>query len=148
MAGTQNALCVGEGLRDPEDDSHPPGVALAHRLVDELRTAGFAFSPPDNWRDVGWSSFLETEHVRIELALSAADHSSWFLQLVPMPAEIRPTMVKRETIARGKHLCYAVAQATHASLEDIFPSIRWALDADPSTSSTSLPIPPADLPRT
>jgi hypothetical protein len=142
MAGSQNAFCVGEGLPDPEVDSHPPGVAVAQRLVDDLRAAGFAFSPPDNWRDVGWFSFLKTEHVSLELALSTADHSNWLLQLVPMSPEIRPTIVKRATIARGRHLCYSVAQVAHTSLEAVFPSIRWAVDADPSTSATDRPIPP------
>jgi hypothetical protein len=142
MAGSQNALCVGEGLPDPETEAHPTGVAVAQRLVDDLRAAGFAFSPPDNWRDVGWFSFLKTEELSLELALSTPDQLNWFLRLVPMPPEIRPTVVKRETIARGRQVCYAVAQVAHTSLAAIFRSIRWALDADPSTSATAQPIPP------
>lgn len=142
MAGSQNAMCIGAGLPDPEENSQPPGLALAARLVGDLRPAGLVFSSPENWRDVGWSSFCRTHDAWLELSLSAATPMQWFLQLVPTPPEVRPTVVRRETIARGRQLAYAAAQIVHASLAAVFSSVHWAVDADPSSSTARQPIAP------
>jgi hypothetical protein len=142
MAGSQNAMCIGAGLPDPEENSQPPGFALAVRLVGDLRAAGLAFSSPGNWRDVGWSSFCRTHDAWLELSLSAAASAQCILQLARMPPEVRPTVVRRETIARGRQLAYAAAQIVHASLAAVFSSVHWAVDADPSRSSARQPIAP------
>jgi hypothetical protein len=143
MSGSQNAFCIGAAPPDPEEESHPPGVALAERLVDAMRASGLAFSPPDNWRDVGWSSLCEIDDVRIELSLSTSDQSHWFLQLTAMPSAIRPKVVRRETLARGRRLSFQAATAIQPLLSATFQRVRWALDADPSQDAPALqPIPP------
>jgi hypothetical protein len=98
---------------------------------------GLAFAPPDNWRDVGWSSSCEIDDVRMELRLSTSDHQHWFLQLGALPAAIRPRTVKRETVARCRRLSFQAATALQPLLAATFQSVRWALDADPSQGATS-----------
>lgn len=97
-----------------------PGITLADQLVEAMRASGLAFAPPDNWRDVGWSS---------------------------SPAAIRPRIVKRETVARCRRLSFQAATALQPLLAATFESVRWALDADPSQGATSphpTPTPLAD----
>lgn len=142
MQGSQNAVAVGQGPPDPPEQLRPSGVGLARRLVGELHAAGFLFSPPEPWRGAGWFSRCETEDAWLELRLTVADRREWFVQVAPFPPELRPTVVRRETIARGRQLAYAVAQVVHASISGVFSSVRWAIDADPSSSTEARPVAP------
>lgn len=143
-AGSQHAMCVGAGLPDAQDVPHPPGLALAERLVNDLRAAGFAFSLPNNWRDIGWSSLCETPQCALTLAIAKVDGSGWLLHLVPMTNEVRPTIANPLPLACGRQLAYAAAQVAHVTLISIFPSMHWAVDGDPSDSAEPRPIAPTD----
>jgi hypothetical protein len=137
MSGSQNAFFIGTAPPDPEEEPHPPGIALAEQLVEAMRAAGLAFAPPDNWRDVGWSSSCEIADVGMELSLSTSDQQHWFLQVGALPAAIRPTIAERETVARCRSLSFQAATAVQPLLAATFQSVRWALDADPSQGPTS-----------
>ena len=137
MSGSRNAFCVGTAPPDPEEDPQPPGIALAHQLVEAMRASGLAFAPPDKWRDVGWSSSCEIEDVRMELCLFTSDQQHWSLRLGALPAAIRPRSVKRETVARCRRLSFQAATVIQPLLAATFESVRWAVDADPSQGATS-----------
>ena len=108
-----------------------------------MRASGLAFSPPDNWGDIGWLSLCEIDDVRVELSLSTSDQLHWFLQLAAMPAAVRPKVVRRETVARARRLSFQAATAIQPLLSATFQTVQWALDADPSQEAASpQPIPP------
>lgn len=139
LSGSHTALCIGAAPPDPEggNESHPPGVALAERLIEVMRAAGLGFSPPDNRRGVGWSSLCELDDVRVELSVSTSDQVHWSIRISAMPSAIRPTVVSRETVARGRHLSFQAATAIQRLLSATFQSVVWTLDADQSRGAGS-----------
>jgi hypothetical protein len=144
MTPSQNVLFVAESVGD--DEHEPPGLSIAKVLESGLRERNFSPSPPDNWRDCGWSMDLSVGEATLQIAIAATTEPRlWMLQVASTATEpgIIGRLLGKRTVDRSADV-YAVASAIHDVLQvSGYSNIRWCLDGYPDEGeSTPEPPPP------
>ena len=138
---SQNARFIGPA----RDAAHPIGEPLATLIHEELRQRGVDVSPPDNWRDSGWSIACRVADTRLEVVLAATDED-WYLQVAPLdpPGLIRSLMTSR--VCASAPACLALARQVHAVLSAYGCRQHWCWDGPPADADPSEPSPLDDAP--
>jgi hypothetical protein len=91
MASVVPHACFAATLSRDREDYLPPGLALAESLRDDLKAAGIDVTPPDCWRDCGWS-LRAALGLTFEIYFAPWIGRHWLLAIAPLD---RPGLLGR-----------------------------------------------------
>lgn len=139
MARTPSQNVAFTGASHGDDRFEPAGRGIAVGMRDGLRSAGFAASDEDNWRDSGWSIDVTFPAFVIEVALAqTSEDQHWMAQVAPLkePGAIAQ-LFGRAFISRETEVL-AVSRALHRwLLGSGYQDVWWRIDGFPEPDHRS-----------